>query len=275
MLNWLNQSLGGRAGTQVAVRFKSLWVIPLSRVGNHYSTSAWSSRGMAGSGRVCLSKNCFLRFYLFIERLRHRQREKQAPCREPDVGLDPGTPGSHPRLQAPPELPTYRSLNELEVNKNSPNDTWDMLSGPQSCGTRDSLLDPIDRIFPWLQKVCWRVWLTKLPLPSLLPWPHGLDYILYNSPHMRPNPGPCHHLKLAYFAKPWTPKSLLDWGLLSSLWLTVMQSASPLTHPSSLLAAPSLSFSVEFWISWSALSWTFPPLSYIFPFSCHTQSGQL
>ena len=26
---------------------------------------------------------------------RHRQRaEKQAPCKEPDVGLDPGTPGS-------------------------------------------------------------------------------------------------------------------------------------------------------------------------------------
>ena len=23
------------------------------------------------------------------ERQRHRQREKQAPCREPDVGLDP------------------------------------------------------------------------------------------------------------------------------------------------------------------------------------------
>ena len=37
----------------------------------------------------------FLRFYLFIherhtesERQRHRQREKQAPCGEPDVGLD-------------------------------------------------------------------------------------------------------------------------------------------------------------------------------------------
>ena len=27
-------------------------------------------------------------------RQRHRQREKQAPCREPDVGLDPGSPGS-------------------------------------------------------------------------------------------------------------------------------------------------------------------------------------
>ena len=25
---------------------------------------------------------------------------KQAPCREPDVGLDPGAPGSHPRLKA-------------------------------------------------------------------------------------------------------------------------------------------------------------------------------
>ena len=30
----------------------------------------------------------------------HREREKQAPCREPNVGLDPGTPGSHPELKA-------------------------------------------------------------------------------------------------------------------------------------------------------------------------------
>ena len=30
---------------------------------------------------------------------RHRQREKQAPCREPDVGLDPESPGSHPGLK--------------------------------------------------------------------------------------------------------------------------------------------------------------------------------
>ena len=34
------------------------------------------------------------------ERQRHRQREKWAPCREPDVGLDPGSPGSGPGLQA-------------------------------------------------------------------------------------------------------------------------------------------------------------------------------
>ena len=30
------------------------------------------------------------------ERQRHRQRGKQDPCREPDVGLDPRSPGSRP-----------------------------------------------------------------------------------------------------------------------------------------------------------------------------------
>ena len=29
----------------------------------------------------------------------HRQREKQAPGREPDLGLDPRSPGSYPRLK--------------------------------------------------------------------------------------------------------------------------------------------------------------------------------
>ena len=28
------------------------------------------------------------------------EREKQAPCREPDVGLDPRSPGSHPGTKA-------------------------------------------------------------------------------------------------------------------------------------------------------------------------------
>ena len=31
---------------------------------------------------------------------RHRQREKQAPCWEPDVGLDPRSPGSRPGPKA-------------------------------------------------------------------------------------------------------------------------------------------------------------------------------
>ena len=31
---------------------------------------------------------------------RQRERERQASCRDPDVGLDPGTPGSRPELKA-------------------------------------------------------------------------------------------------------------------------------------------------------------------------------
>ena len=47
----------------------------------------------------------FLRFCLFIherrrERQRHTQREKQAPCGKPDVGLDPRTLGSRPEPKA-------------------------------------------------------------------------------------------------------------------------------------------------------------------------------
>ena len=34
------------------------------------------------------------------ERQRHRQREKQAPCREPNAGLGPGSPGPGPGLKA-------------------------------------------------------------------------------------------------------------------------------------------------------------------------------
>ena len=45
------------------------------------------------------------KIYLFMrdthrERQRHSQREKQAPCRESDMGLDPGAPGSRPGLKA-------------------------------------------------------------------------------------------------------------------------------------------------------------------------------
>ena len=34
------------------------------------------------------------------ERQRHMQREKQAPCGEPDMGLNSETPGSCPELKA-------------------------------------------------------------------------------------------------------------------------------------------------------------------------------
>ena len=40
------------------------------------------------------------------ERETDRQREKQAPCRVPDVGLEPGTPGSGPgpKSRAEPKI---------------------------------------------------------------------------------------------------------------------------------------------------------------------------
>ena len=34
------------------------------------------------------------------ERGRNTEREKQAPCKEPNVGLDPRTQGSRPELKA-------------------------------------------------------------------------------------------------------------------------------------------------------------------------------
>ena len=57
---------------------------------------------------ICLFFLIFIlkNIYLFMrdterERQRHRQREKkQAPCRKPDTGLNPGTPGSHPGPKA-------------------------------------------------------------------------------------------------------------------------------------------------------------------------------
>ena len=58
-----------------------------------------------------MNKIYFKRFYLFMhegyterERQRHRQREEQAPCREPDMGLNPRSPESHtgPKTGAKP-----------------------------------------------------------------------------------------------------------------------------------------------------------------------------
>ena len=73
-------------------------------------TSGYSREGGAPAGiHVPYSKSVdlFILKILFIysgethrERQRHRQREKQAPCMESDVGLDPRTLGSRPELTA-------------------------------------------------------------------------------------------------------------------------------------------------------------------------------
>ena len=62
----------------------------------------------------------YLRFYLFIhethrERGRHRQREKHTPWGEPDVGLDPWTPGSSPGPKADTQLPGIPKVNFLKI----------------------------------------------------------------------------------------------------------------------------------------------------------------
>ena len=53
------------------------------------------------------------------ERQTHRQREKQAPCREPDVGLNPGSPGSRlgPKAGAKPLSHPEIPQDILNVNK--------------------------------------------------------------------------------------------------------------------------------------------------------------
>ena len=53
------------------------------------------------------------------ERVRDTGREKQAPCRDPDAGLDPRTLGSHPESKADaqplshPRAPSLVDLNAM------------------------------------------------------------------------------------------------------------------------------------------------------------------
>ena len=46
--------------------------------------------------------------------MRHRQREKRVPCREPDVGLDPWSPGSRPGPKA-----GVQPLSHPDIPKNT------------------------------------------------------------------------------------------------------------------------------------------------------------
>ena len=79
------------------------WVVILDKFFIDFGTNPLSDMSFnIYSPFFFLKKKTFI--YLFIEtkrereRQRHRQREKQASYREPDVGLDPGSPGSRPGL---------------------------------------------------------------------------------------------------------------------------------------------------------------------------------
>ena len=86
--------------------------------------------GPWGEGYVLSPFPLFKRLHLFIHE-RHREsqrrRQRQAPCKEPDVGLDPRTPGSRPELKedAQPLTPgapvlspwsTFQSVNPCCLN---------------------------------------------------------------------------------------------------------------------------------------------------------------
>ena len=43
----------------------------------------------------------------------HKQREKQAPCREPDAGPDPRTPGSQPEPEADAQPLSHPGAHEF------------------------------------------------------------------------------------------------------------------------------------------------------------------
>ena len=50
-------------------------------------------------------------------RQRHRQREKHAPFREPDVGLNPWSPGSRPRAEAEAQLLSHPDVQDSDIPK--------------------------------------------------------------------------------------------------------------------------------------------------------------
>ena len=52
---------------------------------------------------------------IYREKQRRRQKEKQAPCREPNVGLNPGTLGSHPEPKADAQALSHPGVPHVQV----------------------------------------------------------------------------------------------------------------------------------------------------------------
>ena len=54
------------------------------------------------------------------QRGRHRQRKMQPPCGEPDVGFEPGTPGSCPEPKADAQPLSHPSVSQILIFKHIP-----------------------------------------------------------------------------------------------------------------------------------------------------------
>ena len=115
---------------------KAVWDVPLClfpgrvcrRLAFPSSIFSWIQRKPPRL-EVCFVWKCIFLYLLFLflfflnilfihrdrerERQRHRQRKKQAPCTKPDMGLDPGSPGSCPGLQV--------ALNRCATGATRPN----------------------------------------------------------------------------------------------------------------------------------------------------------
>ena len=90
--------LGARRGT----RSRDSRITPWAKGRRQTTELPRDPQGLTFSESKCYSL-FLLGFYLFTrdtEKQGHRRREEQASCWEPDAGLDPGTPGSHPGPKA-------------------------------------------------------------------------------------------------------------------------------------------------------------------------------
>ena len=65
---------------------------------------------MTGKANFFLKKEKDFIYFFMIEKDRDRGREKQAPCRQPDVGLNPRTPGSCPGPKADTQLLSHPGI---------------------------------------------------------------------------------------------------------------------------------------------------------------------
>ena len=91
------------------------------------------------------------------EREAETQEEGEAgPCWEPDVGLDPGTPGSHPGPKAGPKLPSHPGIPKWPYFFHMAVSVFFLFCLTQTClfgGNALCLQKTLPGLFSWFKKV--------------------------------------------------------------------------------------------------------------------------